>query len=190
MPPAFAPLAGEPFPQAAACVAGRQACQTLTEPPDRRPSDGSRTNNDPYPQAGLPQRLAKRSPVSPSARRGVDIASNRAERRSPAIQLINVGYGNFISADKVIAIVDADSAPVKRAVLDARKKGSLVDATVGHKTRTVLVMSSGHLVLSAKTTETVAANFAPAAEGRKARAEGETRGRRAVSSGALEGEAP
>jgi regulator of extracellular matrix RemA (YlzA/DUF370 family) len=75
-----------------------------------------------------------------------------------AIQLINVGYGNFISADKVIAVVDADSAPVKRAILDARKKGSLVDATVGHKTRTVLVMESGHLVLSAKSTETVAAN--------------------------------
>ena len=93
-----------------------------------------------------------------------------------AIQLINVGYGNFISADKVIAIVDADSAPVKRAILEARKKGSLVDATVGHKTRTVLVMESGHLVLSAKSTETVAANFGPAGEARRARAEGEARG--------------
>lgn len=85
-----------------------------------------------------------------------------------AIQLINVGYGNFISADKVIAVVDADSAPVKRAILEAKKKGNLVDATVGHKTRTVLVMESGHLVLSAKSTETVAANFAGSSqEGRR-----------------------
>lgn len=93
-----------------------------------------------------------------------------------AIQLVNVGYGNFISADKVIAIVDADSAPVKRAVLEARKKGSLVDATVGHKTRTVLVMESGHLVLSAKSTETVAGNFGPGSETRRARGDGELRG--------------
>jgi extracellular matrix regulatory protein A len=88
------------------------------------------------------------------------------------VQLINVGYGNFISADKVIAVVDADSAPVKRAVLDARKKGDLVDATLGHKTRSVLVMESGHLVLSAKSTETVAANFsAGGSEGRRSRSD-------------------
>ncbi len=76
------------------------------------------------------------------------------------IHLVNVGYGNFISADKIIAVVEADSAPVKRAVSEARKRGSLVDATLGHKTRSVLVMDSGHLVLSAKSTETVAANCA------------------------------
>lgn len=89
-----------------------------------------------------------------------------------AVQLINVGYGNFVSADKIVAIVEADSAPVKRAILDSRKKGSLVDATVGHKTRTVLVMQSGHLVLSAKSTETVAANFTAAGSDlRRARGE-------------------
>lgn len=98
------------------------------------------------------------------------------------VQLINVGYGNFISADKVIAVVDADSAPVKRAILEARKKGNLVDATVGHKTRTVLVMESGHLVLSAKSTETVAGNFVTnTQEARRARAEAEGgRGRKAA----------
>ena len=89
-----------------------------------------------------------------------------------AIQLINVGYGNFISADKIVAVVDADSAPVKRSVSDARKKGILVDATLGHKTRSVMVMESGHLVLSAKSTETLAANCTQAGtESRRARAE-------------------
>lgn len=96
-----------------------------------------------------------------------------------AIQLINVGYGNFISAGKVVAVVDADSAPVKRAILDAKKKGNLVDATVGHKTRTVLVMESGHLVLSAKSTETVAANFPMSGqETRRGRSEEAGRGRK------------
>jgi len=88
------------------------------------------------------------------------------------INLVNVGYGNFISADKIIAVVEADSAPVKRSVTEARKKGILVDATLGHKTRSVLVMDSGHLVLSAKSTETVAANCAALGqESRKSRAE-------------------
>lgn len=112
-----------------------------------------------------------------------------------SIQLINVGYGNFISADKIIAIVDADSAPVKRSVLEARKKGSLVDATVGHKTRTVLVMESGHLVLSAKSTETVAANCGQLGEARRARSDAEGRGtadsgrrRKAVEGPSDEGE--
>ncbi len=112
------------------------------------------------------------------------------EQRAVAIQLINVGYGNFISADKIIAVVDADSAPVKRAILDAKKKGNLVDATVGHKTRTVLVMDSGHLVLSAKATETVAANAsAPAPDVRRARSEGaEAKARRAAGEAGSERE--
>lgn len=88
------------------------------------------------------------------------------------INLVNVGYGNFIHADKVIAVVEADSAPVKRSVSEARKKGILVDATLGHKTRSVLVMDSGHLVLSAKSTETVAANCGQVGQdGKKPRAE-------------------
>jgi regulator of extracellular matrix RemA (YlzA/DUF370 family) len=95
------------------------------------------------------------------------------------IQLVNVGYGNFISADKVIAVVDADSAPVKRAVTEAKKQGVLVDATLGHKTRSVLVMDSGHLVLSAKSTETVASNFGAQGRTRSTGAE-----RRSPASGA------
>jgi regulator of extracellular matrix RemA (YlzA/DUF370 family) len=89
-----------------------------------------------------------------------------------AIHLVNVGYGNFISAEKIIAVVEADSAPVKRSVSEAKKRGALVDATLGHKTRSVLVMESGHLVLSAKSTETVAANCASSGQdGKKLRAE-------------------
>ena len=89
-----------------------------------------------------------------------------------SVLLINVGYGNFISAGKTIAVVDADSAPIKRAIAEAREKGLLVDATLGHKTRSVIVMDSGHLVLSAKSTETVAGNFTPGAhEGRRSRSE-------------------
>lgn len=89
-----------------------------------------------------------------------------------SVLLINVGYGNFISAGKAIAVVDADSAPIKRAVSEAREKGLLVDATLGHKTRSVIVMDSGHLVLSAKSTETVAGNFSGGGhEGRRPRGE-------------------
>jgi extracellular matrix regulatory protein A len=86
-----------------------------------------------------------------------------------AVHLINIGYGNFISAVRIVAVVDADSAPVKRSVTEARKAGNLVDATLGHKTRSVLVMDSGHLVLSAKSTETLAASCqAPSPEQRAA----------------------
>lgn len=89
-----------------------------------------------------------------------------------SVHLVNIGYGNFISSERIVAVVDADSAPVKRSVTEARKKGNLVDATLGHKTRSVLVMDSGHLVLSAKSTETVAGNCTDGpAEPRRARAE-------------------
>lgn len=89
------------------------------------------------------------------------------------IHLVNVGYGNFISAERIVAVVEADSAPVKRSVSEAKKRGNLVDATLGHKTRSVLIMDSGHLVLSAKSTETVAGNCAqPGLELRRARGDG------------------
>ena len=65
------------------------------------------------------------------------------------MQLINIGYGNMLSANRVIAVVSPDSAPVKRMVQDARETGKLIDATLGRKTRAVLIMDSGHIVLSA-----------------------------------------
>lgn len=72
------------------------------------------------------------------------------------MKLINVGYGNMISADRLISIISPESAPVKRIIQDSRDNGMLIDATCGRKTRAVLVMDSGHIVLSAVQTETMA----------------------------------
>ena len=68
--------------------------------------------------------------------------------------LINIGFGNVVNMDKVISIVRADAAPVKRMVQVARDGGMAVDATCGRKTKCVLVMDSGHIVLSALQPET------------------------------------
>ena len=73
-----------------------------------------------------------------------------------SIQLLNIGYGNMVSANRVMAIISPESAPIKRMVQDARDKGVLIDATYGRKTRAVLVMDSGQIVLSAIQPETVA----------------------------------
>ena len=73
-----------------------------------------------------------------------------------SIQLLNRGFGNMVSANRVMAIISPESAPIKRMVQDARDKGLLIDATYGRKTRAVLVMDSGQIVLSAIQPETVA----------------------------------
>jgi len=73
-----------------------------------------------------------------------------------SIQLLNIGFGNMVSATRVMAIISPESAPIKRMVQDARDKGLLIDATYGRKTRAVLVMDSGQIVLSAIQPETVA----------------------------------
>lgn len=72
------------------------------------------------------------------------------------MQLINVGFGNTVSANKVVAIVSPDAAPIKRLVQEAKDKGTAIDATCGRRTRAVIVMDSGHVVLSAIQSETVA----------------------------------
>jgi regulator of extracellular matrix RemA (YlzA/DUF370 family) len=72
------------------------------------------------------------------------------------IQLINIGFGNIVSANRLIAIVSPESAPVKRIVQEARNEGRLVDATCGRRTRAVLIMDSGHVLLSALQPETAA----------------------------------
>ena len=72
------------------------------------------------------------------------------------MKLINIGYGNMVSAGRVIAIVSPESAPIKRMVQDARDSGSLIDATYGRRTRAVIITDSGHIILSAIQTETVA----------------------------------
>lgn len=71
------------------------------------------------------------------------------------MKLINIGYGNMVSAQRVIAIVSPESAPIKRMIQDARDGGSLIDATFGRKTKAVLIADSGHIILSALPPETV-----------------------------------
>ena len=72
------------------------------------------------------------------------------------MKLINIGFGNMVNADRVIAVVSPDSAPIKRIVQDARDKGAAIDATYGRRTRAVLVTDSDHVILSAVQPETVA----------------------------------
>ncbi|HAC63949.1 MAG TPA: hypothetical protein DCF68_10525 [Cyanothece sp. UBA12306] len=76
-----------------------------------------------------------------------------------SIQLINIGFGNIVSANRVIAIVSPESAPIKRIITDARDRGQLVDATYGRRTRAVIITDSSHIVLSAIQPETVAHRF-------------------------------
>jgi extracellular matrix regulatory protein A len=75
------------------------------------------------------------------------------------IKLINIGFGNIVSANRVIAIVSPESAPIKRIINDARDRGQLIDATYGRRTRAVIISDSGHVVLSAIQPETVANRF-------------------------------
>lgn len=72
------------------------------------------------------------------------------------MKLINIGFGNMVSASRVIAIVSPESAPIKRIIQDVRDKGQLIDATYGRRTRAVVIMDSGHVLLSAIQPETVA----------------------------------
>ena len=64
------------------------------------------------------------------------------------MKLINIGYGNYVSAERLLAVVSPDSAPIKRIVQDSREIGMLIDATYGRKTQAVLIMDTGHAVLS------------------------------------------
>jgi len=70
--------------------------------------------------------------------------------------LINIGFGNILAANRIVAIISPDSAPVKRIIQEARERGSLIDATYGRRTRAVVITDSGHVVLSAVQPETVA----------------------------------
>ncbi len=71
------------------------------------------------------------------------------------MKLINIGYGNMVSAGRVVAIVSPESAPIKRMIQDARDGGNLIDATYGRRTRAVIIADSGHIILSAIQPETV-----------------------------------
>ena len=72
------------------------------------------------------------------------------------MKLINIGFGSMVSAGRLISMVGPDSAPIKRMVQEARDCGVLIDASYGRRTRAVLIMDSGHVILSALQTETIA----------------------------------
>lgn len=72
------------------------------------------------------------------------------------MKLINIGFGNIVSANRVVAIVSPESAPIKRIIQEARDANILIDATYGRKTRAVIIADSGHVILSAVQPETVA----------------------------------
>lgn len=76
------------------------------------------------------------------------------------MKLINIGFGNMVSASRLVSIVSPESAPIKRIITDAREKGQLIDATYGRRTRAVIITDSGHIVLSAIQPETIAGRLA------------------------------
>ena len=77
------------------------------------------------------------------------------------MKLINIGFGNLVSASRLIAIVSPESAPIKRIIQDAKEKATLIDATYGRRTRAVIITDSEHVILSAVQPETVAARAEP-----------------------------
>ena len=72
------------------------------------------------------------------------------------MKLINIGFGNIVSANRLVAIVSPESAPIKRIIQEARERGMLIDATYGRRTRAVIITDSDHIILSAVQPETVA----------------------------------
>lgn len=88
------------------------------------------------------------------------------------MKLINIGYGNLAAVERLLAVVSPDSAPVKRIVQDSREIGMLIDASYGRKTKAVLIMDTGHVILSALTPEVISAR----AEARTEESGGETSG--------------
>lgn len=72
------------------------------------------------------------------------------------MQLINIGFGNIVSADRIISIISPESAPIKRIIQEAKDSKMAIDATYGRRTRSVIIMDSGHVILSAVQPETIA----------------------------------
>lgn len=81
------------------------------------------------------------------------------------MKLVNIGFGNLVSAGKIVTIVSPDSAPIKRMIQEVREKGLLIDASFGRSTRAVIVMDSGNVILSALAPETIAARSEEKTEG-------------------------
>ena len=72
------------------------------------------------------------------------------------MKFINIGFGNLVAADRVVALASPESAPIKRLVIEAKEEGRVIDATCGRRTRAVVITDSEHVILSAIQTETIA----------------------------------
>ena len=81
------------------------------------------------------------------------------------LQLINIGFGNIVSAQRIVTIIGPESAPINRIIQEGKEKGVVIDATYGRRTRAVLIMDSGHIVLSALQPETIANRLEHSDEG-------------------------
>ena len=75
------------------------------------------------------------------------------------MKLINIGFGSMVAADRLLAIVAPDSAPIKRVIQEARDRGMLIDASFGRKTKAVILMDTDHVILSAIPSETIGARW-------------------------------
>ena len=83
------------------------------------------------------------------------------------MKLINIGFGSMLAAQRVLAIMDPDSAPIKRVMQEAKDRGMLIDASYGRKTKSVILMDTDHVILSAMTPETLGARCAEETEEEK-----------------------
>ena len=83
------------------------------------------------------------------------------------MKLIGIGFGSMVAAHRVLAIVEPDSAPIKRVVQEARDRGMLIDASYGRKTKSVLLMDTDHVILSALTTDALSARWEDKQEGKE-----------------------
>lgn len=81
-------------------------------------------------------------------------------------ELVHIGFGHVLASDRVVAITSPDSAPMKRLVQEGRRKGTCIDMTSGRKTRAVLILDSGHIILASLTPEVLASRIASSAEGK------------------------
>ena len=80
------------------------------------------------------------------------------------MKLVNIGFGSMVAAKRILAVVDPDSAPIKRVIQEARDRGMLIDASYGRKTQAVLLMDTDHVILSAQTTQTLGERWQGAAD--------------------------
>ena len=80
------------------------------------------------------------------------------------MKLVNIGFGSLVASGRILAVVDPDSAPIKRVIQEARDRGMLIDASYGRKTQAVLLMDTDHVILSALTTQVIGERWQGRAE--------------------------